>query len=82
MRLAAVEHGEEFLRAQTGIEVVRCRIKHDSMHIEVCAEDRHKIVPALLSRLQEELDRVSPVIREVCLDPRPYRPGRAFVLSQ
>lgn len=81
-RLAAVEHGEEFLKAQTGIDVVRCRIQDDAMHIEVCDEDRNKMVPALLSRLREELRRTSPLIRDVCLDPRPYRPGRAFVLSQ
>lgn len=81
-RLAAIEHGEEFLKQQAGIQVVRCRIKEDEMHIEVSSNDRAKIIPALVARLQEEIRLISPAIREVCLDPRPYQPGRAFVASQ
>lgn len=81
-RLSAVEHGEEFLKRETGTQIVRCRIRDDAMHIEVPNEERNKIVPALVGRLQEELQRINPAIREVYLDPRPYQPGRAFVLSQ
>ena len=29
-RLSAVEHGEEFLKEHTGVEVVRCRVKGDA----------------------------------------------------
>lgn len=81
-RLAAIELGEEFLKQQTGIQVVRCRIKNDAMHIEVANEDRSKIMPALVGRLHDEIRVISPAIREICLDPRPYQPGRAFVLPQ
>ena len=49
------------------------------MHIEVPNDDRARIVPALVSLLQDELRRINPDIREVCLDPQPYQPGRAFV---
>ena len=81
-RLAAIEHGEGFLRQHTGIQVVRCRIKEDEMRIEVSDEDRTKIIPELVARLREEIRLLSPAIREVCLDPHPYQPGRAFVASQ
>lgn len=79
--LAAVDRGEEFLKEQTGIRIVRCRVRQDAMHIEVSDADRHRIVPALIASLREELRRISPDIHEVALDPQPYRPGRAFVVN-
>ena len=78
-RLTAIEHGEGFLKEHTGILVVRCRIKEHEMRIEVSDVDRSKIIPELVARLQEEVRMICPVIREVCLDPQPYHPGRAFV---
>lgn len=81
-RLSAVEHGEEFLKQQTDIQVVRCRIKQDEMSIEVASEDRVRITPSLIASLQEEIRLVSPAIRQVNLDPLPYKAGRAFVASK
>lgn len=81
-RLVAVEYGEEFLKQHAGIQVVRCRIKEDEMRIEVSDEDRSKIIPELVASLQEEIRLLSPAIREVCLDPHPYQPGRAFVAAK
>jgi uncharacterized protein len=81
-RLAVVEHGEEFLKEQTGIRIVRCRLKQDEIHIEVPREDQCKILPPLVARLHEELRLINPSIRAVHLDPLPYQPGRAFVLAQ
>lgn len=80
-RLAAIEHGEDFLKRQTGIQIVRCRIRQDEMRIEVTDEDRRKIIPELLASLREEIRLLSPAVRVVSLDPHPYQPGRAFVAA-
>lgn len=80
-RLAAVEHGEEFIKGVTGVRIVRCRIRGNKMYIEVRDLDRHKITAELLDRLLRELHYVDPDIETVTIDPLPYRPGRAFVSS-
>lgn len=78
-RLRAVEESEATIRRETGIEVLRCRIREDRMYIEVGDRDREKITSALLERVASQCNLN---LSGVQLDPEPYRPGRAFVAVQ
>lgn len=81
-RLRAVEESEGAIRAATGIELVRCRIREDRMYIEVGDPDRGKITAALLERVAGVVRRCGLDLSAIQLDPEPYRPGRAFVAAQ
>lgn len=78
-RLRAVEVGEELLRALTGLDVVRCRIREHTLLVEVQAGT---VIPAgVLDRVAEAMTRIEPSLTAAALDDRPYRPGRAFTLT-
>ena len=80
-RLRAVEASEALVRSETGIEVVRCRIREDAMLVEVSAADRAVITPELLAAVHAVARRHEATVSRVELDARPYAPGRAFVRS-
>jgi len=77
-RLQAIEVGEQLIRQNTCVEVVRCRIRENLMLIEVGAEDRQHISTELLVIISAAVQRIEPGINSVELDAEPYRPGRAF----
>jgi uncharacterized protein len=81
-RLRAVEESEAAIRRETGIDVVRCRIREDWMHIEVGDCDREKITPDLLETVAGIASQCNLNLSGVQLDPEPYRPGRAFVSAR
>jgi uncharacterized protein len=81
-RLRAVEESERFLRRQTGIAVLRCRIRGEQMSIEVAETDRARITEALLTKVSAIATRCGVNLASVRLDPEPYHPGRAFVIAQ
>ncbi len=80
-RLRAVEVGEQTVTALTGIAVVRCRIRESSVLIEVAEEHRGLITAEVLGRVGQAMQAVVPGLASPELDDRPYRPGRAFVVT-
>lgn len=80
-RLAAIDAAEELIRRTTGVSVVRCRIRSDRAVIEVGENDRALVDERVLAAVRELLVEMEPSIASVALDDRPYRPGRAIVVS-
>jgi pyridinium-3,5-biscarboxylic acid mononucleotide sulfurtransferase len=80
-RLKAIEEGESFLRRETGIDVLRCRVREQEMSIEVSEDNRRHITPTLLQQVEGIARRHEPGITRVQLDPQPYRAGRAFLVT-
>lgn len=78
-RLRTIEAAEALLRSQTGLPVIRCRIREGEMLVEVPQEDRDKITSALLERCRRLAEEQGLALNSVELDPHPYSPGRAFV---
>jgi len=78
-RLRAVERGEALIRARTGVEVVRCRIREKELVVEVLDADSHRITQALADEVLALARETEPAISAARLDERGYRPGRAFV---
>jgi pyridinium-3,5-biscarboxylic acid mononucleotide sulfurtransferase len=77
--LRAVDAGEQMLRRMTRIDVVRCRIKDDDVIVEVAAEAREQVTPAMLSEVLTTMRREASRLRSITLDDAPYAPGRAFL---
>lgn len=80
-RLAAVHMAEKMIRERTGLEVVRCRLRDNSMLVEVAEDARALISADLLSAIETRLANETSAIAGVELDPLPYRAGRAFVAA-
>jgi uncharacterized protein len=78
-RLRAVHDGEALVRDRTGLGVVRCRVREDTMLVEVPGQDRGRITPALLDELAALAAAIEPGIVAARLDAQAYSPGRAFV---
>ncbi len=78
-RLRAIEVGEAILLS-VGLTVARCRIREDSVLVEVPDGDRTAVTDAVLADVAVAMRAVAPQIADVSLDPRPYRPGRAFLV--
>jgi uncharacterized protein len=79
LRLRAIDKGEIFLKQATGVEIVRCRIKDDTMRIEVNEKDQKLIGANLLRDLARQVEQIEPTIKQVVIDPRAYAPGRAVI---
>jgi len=77
-RLRAVEAGEELIRHDADIAVVRCRLLEDHVLIEVGHQDRSRITTDLVMRTMALMQSIEPTILDVQLDAESYRPGRAF----
>ena len=77
--LQLIDQTEEWIREQTGLAVVRCRVHQQEMRVEVenpsLVEKHHKLVHYLRARVL----KASNLINSVVIDPKPYQPGRAFV---
>jgi len=78
-RLRAVHACETQIKVQTGLEVVRCRVRDSLMIVEVADADRRQITQSLLAELSTTAARHEPGISAAILDAEAYRPGRAFV---
>jgi uncharacterized protein len=78
-RLRAIEVGEELLRSATGLDVVRCRIKGDTVLVEVPAGVL--VADDMLDQVGAAMRRLEPSLIDIRLDERPYHPGRAFQLT-
>ena len=79
-RLRAVDRGERMLRERAGLEVVRCRIDGDDVLVEVNADARSQLSPALLDEILGVMRSEAPGLCSITLDEAPYAPGRAFVV--
>jgi uncharacterized protein len=79
-RLCAVDRGERMLRERAGLEVVRCRINGDDVLVEVNADARSQLSPALLDEILRVMRSEAPGLCSITLDEAPYAPGRAFVV--
>ena len=77
--LQLIDQTEEWIREQTGLAVVRCRVHQQKMRVEVenpsLLENQHRFVLDLRARVL----KASDLINSVVIDPKPYQPGRAFV---
>ena len=77
--LRLIDQTEEWIREQTSLAVVRCRIHQQEMRVEVenpsVMEKHHGLVHNLRVRVLEASDHINSVV----IDPKPYQPGRAFV---
>ena len=77
--LRLIDQTEEWIREQTSLAVVRCRIHQQEMRVEVenpiVMEKHHELVHNLRSRVLEASDHINSVV----IDPKPYQPGRAFM---
>ena len=80
-RLHAVEVGEALLTELTGVSVVRCRLQHDAVRIEVPDADRSRVTSAVVAEVLVAMQRTDPEIASAVLDEHAYRPGRSFVLT-
>jgi len=78
--LRAVEAGEDLIRTRYGIEIVRCRLRGNDMLVEVPLEDQPRIDSTLLVEVFAVVAEKLPQIGSVILDPRPYKPGQAFLV--
>jgi len=78
-RLRAVEGGEALIRRETGIAVVRCRVREHEALVEVADADRSRISALVLERVAAAMRIADPTITAVRLDERAYRPGRAIL---
>ncbi len=78
-RLRAIEAGEALVRQRSGVAVVRCRVRDDSVFVEVPDADRDLIDDRLLAGLSATMRSIEPSIVSVVLDDSAYEPGRAFV---
>lgn len=78
-RLAAVDAAETLIRRQTGLAVVRCRVRNDAMVVEVPADDRTQLDASVLDDALAAARTHAPELTGIGLDAAPYRPGRAFV---
>lgn len=78
-RLQAVEAGEAVVSQLTGIGVVRCRIREDDVHIEVMAEDRHRMDDSVVDAVRIAMTAIEPGLQTVVLDHDDYRAGRSFL---
>lgn len=78
-RLRAVHACENHIRQQTGIAVVRCRVRGALLIVELGDADRPAITPGLLADLRALAAQHEPGITDALLDAEAYRPGRAFV---
>jgi uncharacterized protein len=78
-RLRAVHACETHVKKATGLAIVRCRLRGDSLIVEVPDADRAVITPALLSELGAVAANHEPGINTAELDAQAYSPGRAFV---
>ena len=77
--LLLIDQTEEWIREQTGLAVVRCRVHKLEMRVEVenplLMENHHKLVQDLRAKVLQASDLINSVV----IDPNPYKPGRAFV---
>ncbi len=80
-RLRAVELGEELIRSVAGVGVVRCRVREDSVVVEVPDGDRLSVTDALLDDVMRTMQSIEPSLMTIRLDEHPYRPGRAVLLT-
>lgn len=80
-RLRAIDLGEELIRARLGIGVVRCRVRDDSVIVEVESEHRALVDPSTLAATLDLMRTAAPQLESITLDDGPYRPGRAFVVT-
>lgn len=78
-RLRAVHVAENFVKERTGLAVVRCRVREESLLVEVEDGKQDRITVELLSELVRVIQAVSPAITQVVPEVEGYRPGRAFV---
>jgi pyridinium-3,5-biscarboxylic acid mononucleotide sulfurtransferase len=78
-RLRAVHACETLVRQQTGLDVVRCRVRGAMLIVEVAEADRPAITTDLLAELRALAASSEPGITTAVLDAEAYRPGRAFV---
>lgn len=80
-RLRAVELGERALTDLTGLDVVRCRVRDSEVLVEVPDGEQHRVTNDVLAKVGDAMRTVSPGLGTPELDTRPYRPGRAFVVT-
>lgn len=78
-RLRAVHACEKWVKDETTITVVRCRVRDDLLIVEVGNDDRGQITPDMLVDLGQRAATFEPGIQAALLDAQAYQPGRAFV---
>ena len=77
--LQLIDQTEEWIREQTGLAVVRCRVHQQKMRVEVENPSLVENHPKFVLDLRARVLKASDLINSVVIDPKPYQPGRAFV---
>ena len=77
--LQLIDQTEEWIREQTGLAVVRCRVHQQKMRVEVENPSLVENHPKFVLDLRARVLKASDLINSVMIDPKPYQPGRAFV---
>ena len=77
--LQLIDRTEEWIREQTGLAVVRCRVHQQKMRVEVENPSLVENHPKFVLDLRARVLKASDLINSVVIDPKPYQPGRAFV---
>ena len=77
--LQLIDQTEEWIREQTGLAVVRCRVHQQKMRVEVENPSMVENHPKFILDLRARVLKASDLINSVVIDPKPYQPGRAFV---
>ncbi len=75
----AVEAGEATATGLTGVRVLRTRVRGSDVLVEVGADDRAAVDPAVLDAVLVAMREHAPGLTSITLDPQPYAPGRSFV---
>jgi len=78
--LTLVDEIESRVQQVTGARIVRCRVKDACLMIEVGQGERQKLNEPFIAGLRRDVMERHPVIRDLSLDPSPYRPGRSFLV--
>ncbi len=78
-RMRAIEAAEHAIREATGVKVVRARVRESQMIVEMLESERNLGSAAVLAEALRRAQSAEPGIAGIGLDPKPYRPGRAFV---
>ncbi len=78
-RLRAVHACETLIKQRTGLDVVRCRVRGETLIVEVEDGARSLITSGLLAELGRLAVTFEPGIGAATLDAQAYSPGRAFV---
>lgn len=78
-RLAAIEAGEVLLRSKYGFEIVRCRIRENTVLVEVEVDEIERVDRSVLAAVFELMKSKCETLTEIAVEEDGYSMGAAFL---